>query len=176
MSDRKRVGMVSLGCPKNLVDSERMLGLLNLAGYKLVSEPQGADFVIVNTCGFLESAREESIERRAESIDKREHQLSSQAGQIAKREKDLEDAIAEEKSRLESLAGMSSDQAKAVLLERVKQDVSHDAAVIIRETEQRVQRQRAAVPTVVRSLLLPARQEGRCASQLGLAAFGIPEP
>ena len=81
--------------------------------------------------------REESIERRAESIDKREHQLASQAGQVAKREKDLEDAIAEEKARLEQLAGMSSDQAKGVLLERVRQDVSHDAAVIIRETEQR---------------------------------------
>ena len=81
--------------------------------------------------------REESIERRAESLDKRDHQLASQAGQVAKREKELEDAIAEENARLESLAGMSSDQAKAVLLERVKQDVSHDAAVIIRETEQR---------------------------------------
>ncbi|HSQ22394.1 MAG TPA: ribonuclease Y, partial [Coriobacteriia bacterium] len=81
--------------------------------------------------------REESIERRAESIDKREHQLASQTGQVAKREKDLEDAIAEEKARLEQLAGMSSDQAKGVLLERVRQDVSHDAAVIIRETEQR---------------------------------------
>ncbi len=81
--------------------------------------------------------REESIERRAESLDKREHQMSSQVGQIAKREKELEDAIADEKSRLEQLAGMSSDQAKTVLLERVKQDVSHDAAIIIRETEQR---------------------------------------
>lgn len=81
--------------------------------------------------------REESIERRAESVDKREHQLSSQAGQIAKRERDLEDAIAEEKSRLEATAGMTSDQAKAVLIERIKQDVTHDAAVLIRETEQR---------------------------------------
>ena len=81
--------------------------------------------------------REESIERRAESLDKREHQLSSQAGQVAKREQDLEIAIAEEKSRLEALAGMSSDQAKTVLLDRIKQDVSHDAAIIIREGEQR---------------------------------------
>lgn len=81
--------------------------------------------------------REESIERRAEALDKREHQLSSQAGQIAKREKDLEEAIAEEKSRLEALAGMTSDQAKTILLDRIKEDVSHDAAVIIRETEQR---------------------------------------
>jgi ribonuclease Y len=81
--------------------------------------------------------REESMERRAEALDKRDHQLASQTGQIAKREKDLEDAIAEEKSRLETLAGISSDQAKSILLERVKQDVTHDAAVIIRESEQR---------------------------------------
>lgn len=52
---------VSLGCPKNLVDSERMLGLLQLDGYQLVAEPDGADFVIVNTCGFIESARQESF-------------------------------------------------------------------------------------------------------------------
>ena len=52
---------VSLGCPKNLVDSERMLGLLQLDGYKLVHEPQGTDFVVVNTCGFIERAREESF-------------------------------------------------------------------------------------------------------------------
>ncbi len=52
---------VSLGCPKNLVDSERMLGLLQLDGYRLVAEPEGADFVIVNTCGFIEQARTESF-------------------------------------------------------------------------------------------------------------------
>jgi ribosomal protein S12 methylthiotransferase len=52
---------VSLGCPKNLVDSERMLGLLKIDGYELVSEPDGADFVVVNTCGFIERARTESF-------------------------------------------------------------------------------------------------------------------
>lgn len=51
---------VSLGCPKNLVDSEKMLGSLSLDGYSLVSDPEGADFVIVNTCGFIESSRQES--------------------------------------------------------------------------------------------------------------------
>ena len=55
-----RYAFVSLGCPKNLVDSERMLGLLKLDGYELVAEPVGADFVVVNTCGFIEQAREES--------------------------------------------------------------------------------------------------------------------
>ncbi|GAB4286504.1 MAG: ribonuclease Y [Coriobacteriia bacterium] len=81
--------------------------------------------------------REESLERRAESLDKRDHQLASQSGQVAKRERELEEAIAEEKARLESLAGMSTDQARTVLLDRVKEDVTHDAAVIIREAEQR---------------------------------------
>jgi len=52
---------VSLGCPKNLVDSERMLGMLQLDGYRLVDDPQGADFAIVNTCGFIEQARQESF-------------------------------------------------------------------------------------------------------------------
>jgi ribosomal protein S12 methylthiotransferase len=52
---------VSLGCPKNLVDSERMLGLLQLDGYRLVHEPKGTDFVVVNTCGFIERARQESF-------------------------------------------------------------------------------------------------------------------
>src|ERR1700737_1491270 len=52
---------VSLGCPKNLVDSERMLGLLAQDGYALVPEADGADVVVVNTCGFIEPARQESL-------------------------------------------------------------------------------------------------------------------
>ena len=58
--DKGTYSFVSLGCPKNLVDSERMLGLLQLDGYRLVHEPAGADFVVVNTCGFIERARDES--------------------------------------------------------------------------------------------------------------------
>lgn len=64
----RTVAVVSLGCPKNLVDSERMLGLLKLQGYRLVREPEGADFVIVNTCGFLEIARQESLETIREMV------------------------------------------------------------------------------------------------------------
>ncbi len=60
---------VSLGCPKNLVDSERMLGLLQLDGYRLVHEPRGADFVVVNTCGFIERARDESYATIHEMLD-----------------------------------------------------------------------------------------------------------
>jgi ribosomal protein S12 methylthiotransferase len=57
---RGTYAFVSLGCPKNLVDSEKMLGTLAIDGYTLVSDPEGADFVIVNTCGFIESSRQES--------------------------------------------------------------------------------------------------------------------
>ncbi|MGD0901217.1 MAG: 30S ribosomal protein S12 methylthiotransferase RimO, partial [Thermoguttaceae bacterium] len=52
--------LISLGCPKNLVDSERMAGLLRLDGYVLVPKPEGADFVVINTCGFIGDARSES--------------------------------------------------------------------------------------------------------------------
>ena len=60
-ASKGRYAFVSLGCPKNLVDSERMLGMLRLDGYELVDEPRGADFAIVNTCGFIEAARQESF-------------------------------------------------------------------------------------------------------------------
>jgi ribosomal protein S12 methylthiotransferase len=63
---------VSLGCPKNLIDSEKMLGMLALDGYVLVSEPAGADFVVVNTCGFIESSRQESKSVIREMLDLKE--------------------------------------------------------------------------------------------------------
>lgn len=63
-----RVGMVSLGCSKNLVDSERMLHKLRQHGYKLVAEPGEADVAVVNTCGFIQSAKEEAIETIMELV------------------------------------------------------------------------------------------------------------
>src|SRR5690242_20419562 len=58
----KKVGFVSLGCPKNLVDSEVMMGQLAAAGYEITSNADEADTVVVNTCGFIESAKQESVE------------------------------------------------------------------------------------------------------------------
>lgn len=57
---RGTFSMVSLGCPKNLVDGERMLGLLRQDGWQLVAEPKGSDIVIVNTCAFIDASRAES--------------------------------------------------------------------------------------------------------------------
>jgi ribosomal protein S12 methylthiotransferase len=82
---------VSLGCPKNLVDSERMLGLLQLDGYKLVHEPVGADFVVVNTCGFIERARDESYATIREMLElKRKGDIRGVivSGCLAEREKE----------------------------------------------------------------------------------------
>ena len=56
-----RYSFISLGCPKNTVDSERMMGLLKLDGYELIADPEQSDFVVVNTCGFIEQARKESF-------------------------------------------------------------------------------------------------------------------
>ena len=58
-----KIGMVSLGCAKNRVDAELMLGVLLSDGFELETDPAKADAIIVNTCGFIESAKEESIRR-----------------------------------------------------------------------------------------------------------------
>ena len=63
-----RIGMVSLGCPKALVDSERILTRLRQDGYQMSPDYAGADVVLVNTCGFLDSAKEESLEAIGEAI------------------------------------------------------------------------------------------------------------
>ena len=59
---RGRVGLISLGCPKNTVDSEIMLGELERRGYEITADLEGADTVIVNTCGFIDAAKEESVD------------------------------------------------------------------------------------------------------------------
>ena len=56
-----KVGFVSLGCPKNLVDSEVMMGMLSQAGADLVPQAEDADVIVVNTCSFIESAQQESV-------------------------------------------------------------------------------------------------------------------
>lgn len=64
-----KVGIVSLGCPKALVDSERIITRLRSEGYAISPDYQGADLVLVNTCGFLDSARDESLEAIGEALN-----------------------------------------------------------------------------------------------------------
>src|SRR3954469_8752348 len=58
----QRIYFVSLGCPKNQVDTELMLGQVEAAGHSLVQEPDGADVIVVNTCAFIDAAKEESVD------------------------------------------------------------------------------------------------------------------
>jgi len=61
-STRKKIGFVSLGCPKNLVDSEVMMGFLNQAGAEITTRAEDADIIVVNTCSFIDSAKQESVD------------------------------------------------------------------------------------------------------------------
>src|ERR1700749_2582215 len=65
----RSVAFVSLGCPKNLVDSERMLGLLAADGLTLTPDASQADAIIINTCGFLEASKEESLREIRQAIE-----------------------------------------------------------------------------------------------------------
>lgn len=69
----KKVGFVSLGCPKNLVDSEVMMGQLKEAGYEITNNADEAETLVVNTCGFIESAKQESIEAILEATGAKEN-------------------------------------------------------------------------------------------------------
>jgi len=67
---KKSIGFISLGCPKALVDSERILTQLKMDGYDIVPTYEGADVVVVNTCGFIDSAKQESLDTIGEAISK----------------------------------------------------------------------------------------------------------
>lgn len=68
----KKIGMISLGCPKNQVDAEIMLAKLKNGGFQIVNDPLDADLIIVNTCGFIEDAKKESIENILDMVSYKE--------------------------------------------------------------------------------------------------------
>lgn len=82
--------------------------------------------------------REESLDRRNDALDKREHQLSSQAGQVEKRSRELEDLYAKQTEELERISELTRDDAHRELLDKVRGEVTHEAATIIRDSEQQV--------------------------------------
>src|ERR1700694_6036427 len=116
--DAPTYAFVSLGCPKNLVDSERMLGLLQLDGYQLVAEPVGADFVVVNTCGFIERAREESYGAIREMLElKRKGDIRGVivSGCLAEREKEK---LLETHPQIDHLVGVFGREQGAKVADR----------------------------------------------------------
>ncbi|MCE5180293.1 MAG: 30S ribosomal protein S12 methylthiotransferase RimO, partial [Betaproteobacteria bacterium] len=68
MPKPKTIGMVSLGCPKALVDSEQILTQLRAEGYDISPSYQAADLVVINTCGFIDAAVEESLDAIGEAL------------------------------------------------------------------------------------------------------------
>src|SRR5581483_1989173 len=97
---------ISLGCPKNTVDSERMLGKLAQDGYALSPDADGADVVVVNTCGFIEPARQESLAVIREMLDlKRQGRVGAVvvAGCLAERK---QDALLQEVPEVDHIVGV----------------------------------------------------------------------
>lgn len=82
--------------------------------------------------------REESLDRRNDALDKREHQLSSQAGQVEKRSRELDEIYTKQTAELERISELTRDDAHKELLDKVKGEVTHEAASIIRDSEQQV--------------------------------------
>ena len=99
--------------------------------------------------------REESLDRRTDLLDQREHQLSSQMGQLESRQNKLKEAEAEAERRLERIAGLTPEQAKAEMIQSLKDDVAHESAVIIRDAETRA---KAEADKKARSILSLAMQ------------------
>src|SRR3954464_9252502 len=123
MSKSKNVkatfSFVSLGCPKNLVDSERMLGLLAQDGYALVPDAEAADLVIINTCGFIDAARQESLGVIREMIDrKKEGKLKGVvvAGCLAERQKEM---LLEEVPEVDQVVGVFGREEIARVADRI---------------------------------------------------------
>ena len=114
---------VSLGCPKNTVDSERMLGLLQLDGYQLVGDPKNADFVVVNTCGFIEEARKESYGAIDEMIALKNDGVIKGvvvSGCLAERQKE---ELLEERPEIDSLVGVFGREEVTKIADRLLGDL-----------------------------------------------------
>src|SRR3954453_20290978 len=113
------ISFVSLGCPKNLVDSERMLGLLAQDGYVLVPDTTASDLVIVNTCGFIDSARQESLGVIREMLErKRQGRVKGVivAGCLAERQKEM---LLEEVPEVDQVVGVFGREEIARVADRI---------------------------------------------------------
>lgn len=114
--------LVTLGCDKNTADSERMLGLINKSGYNLTSDPEEADVAVVNTCCFIESATQESIDKLLELAELKEGRLKYLicTGCMAQR---YRDQIEKELNEVDAFIGtMSLDSIVEVIDELVTRD------------------------------------------------------
>jgi ribosomal protein S12 methylthiotransferase len=114
----RSLAFVSLGCPKNTVDSERMLGKLTQDGFALTPDADGADVVVVNTCGFIEPARQESLAVVRQMLElKRQGRVGAVvvAGCLAERQRDR---LLEEVPEVDQIVGVFGREEITAVLER----------------------------------------------------------
>ena len=150
---------VSLGCPKNLVDSERMLGLLAADGYVLVPDAQKADLVIINTCGFIDAARQESLGVIREMLDrKRAGEIKGVvvAGCLAERQKE---ELLEEVPEVDQVVGVFGREEIARVADRIMGDL-HEQRTVFRPAPVRAQEDRARLRITPRHLAYLKVSEG----------------
>jgi ribosomal protein S12 methylthiotransferase len=150
---------VSLGCPKNLVDSERMLGLLAQDGYALVPDTKAADLVIINTCGFIDAARQESLGVIREMLDrKRAGELKGVivAGCLAERQREL---LLEEVPEVDQIVGVFGREEIARVADRILGDL-HEQRTLFRPAPVQAQDDRARLRITPRHLAYLKVSEG----------------
>src|SRR6266576_3005931 len=117
-SPQRSYAFVSLGCPKNLVDSERMLGKLAQDGYALTPDADGADVVVINTCGFIEQSRQESLAVIREMLALKEQGRVGSvvvAGCLAERKKD---DLLKEVPEVDGIVGVFGREEIALVVDR----------------------------------------------------------
>ena len=120
---KKRVLFISLGCDKNLVDSEMMLGMLMTSGYEITDDEREADIVVVNTCCFIGDAKEESVNTILEMAELRKNgdiEALLVAGCLAQR---YREEIQTEIPEVDAILGTMA----AALVEQVRTDAGHNA-------------------------------------------------
>ncbi|MDA8563717.1 30S ribosomal protein S12 methylthiotransferase RimO [Mariniblastus sp.] len=120
---------ISLGCPKNTVDSERMMGLLKIDGYQLVADPVGSDFVVVNTCGFIEEARTESFGAIDEMLELKKAGKTKGvivSGCLAERQKEQ---LLEDRPEIDSLVGVFGRESITDVADRLVGDLEEQRSV-----------------------------------------------
>ena len=116
------IGMVSLGCPKNQVDAEKMLYRLGVKGFETAEDPREADIVIINTCGFIQSAKEEAIENILEYLSLKEQGAVKAVictGCFAER---YRDDIMKEFTELDAVVPLGNDGEIAEITERIAKE------------------------------------------------------
>lgn len=130
-----KVGLVSLGCPKNLVDSENMLGFINASKYEITPHPEDADVIIINTCAFIESAKEESITTILQMAQYKQEKCKTiiVAGCMVER---YAESLLEEIPEIDAVVGVNDWQKIIEVIEQLDLAVEKQAQIVCTNSEQ----------------------------------------